>query len=78
MGSTIFHLYIKPLDLHKYYGSLQAVFNDKTNPMGISIFTVQRHAFTEPYENENVILRKGKMMRSTEALTARKPRAKKK
>ncbi len=61
MVRKIFHLYLKEKDKHRYYGSLQALFNHFKN-LGVSKFTIDRYDFTEPFENEKVIIRKGQFL----------------
>ena len=60
MKRRVFHLYLKATDTHKYYGSLQALFQDKTNPdLGISKATLDRYDFSRAYDNPSITIRKG-------------------
>jgi len=51
MKRKLFHLTIKATGEHKYYGSLTAVFLDNKH-LNVSKFTLDRHDFTNPFENE--------------------------
>lgn len=66
MKRKLYHLHILATDEHKYYGSLQAIFDDK-NDVGVSKFTLDRYDWKEPYRNEKVIIRKGEMLTASEA-----------
>ncbi|MBK8775582.1 MAG: hypothetical protein IPM10_12385 [Chitinophagaceae bacterium] len=57
MSRRLFHLAIKASGEHKYYGSLAAIFLDNKD-LGVSKFTLDRFDFSEPFENEKVIIRK--------------------
>lgn len=57
----IFHLYIKATNEHKYYTTLQAIFSDNTG-LGVSKFTLDRYNFDNPYENLQVVIRKGEAL----------------
>lgn len=62
MKRRLFHLHLKQTGEHKYYGSLAAIFLDKTNPdLAVSKFTLDRFDFTDPFENDVCIIRKGFM-----------------
>lgn len=53
----LFHLYIKSTGKDHYYGSLSGLF--KNHNIGISKFTLDRYDFSEPYENDLCVLKKG-------------------
>lgn len=56
----IFHLQFVSGDVHKYYTSLQALFDDNEGELGISKFTLDRYDFKKkPFDNGRVIIRKG-------------------
>jgi len=57
MKRKLFHITIKATGEHKYYGSLAAVFLDNKG-LGISKASLDRYAFTNPYENNICIVRK--------------------
>lgn len=62
MKRRLFHLTLKAIQEHKYYGSLAAIFLDNKN-LGVSKFTLDRYDFEEkPFENESCIIRKGWML----------------
>ena len=59
MERRVFHLYLKNLKAeHKYYGSLTALFLDNQY-LGVSKFTLDRHDFVKPFENEVCVINKG-------------------
>lgn len=58
MKRRIFYLTIKATGEHKYYGSLAAVFLDNKD-LGVSKFTLDRYDFSQSFENEKCIIRKG-------------------
>lgn len=57
---TIWHLHLKSTDEHKYYGSMQALFNDN-QLLGKSKFFFDRYDFSNPYDTEIYTIRKGLM-----------------
>lgn len=62
----VLHVHFKNTDEHKYYGSLKVIFD--LNPpevLGVSKFTVDRHNFNTPYENNNIIIRQSSLIRSS-------------
>lgn len=59
----LFHLTIKSTGTHSYYSSLSSVFRSNTG-LNISKYTLDRYDFSTPYENENIILRKDKIIRN--------------
>jgi len=60
--AKIFHLEFKD-NSHKYYGSLSALFKHNKK-IGISKFTLDRHNFDKPFENEICIIRKSQIVKS--------------
>lgn len=59
----VIHLYLKKTDEHHYYGSVPALYRYHTSfELGIkqqSLYNVWRD---EPYQNEKIILRKGRLI----------------
>lgn len=60
MKRRLFHLHIKTTNEHKYYGSLKGLLLDNEN-IGISQSYLEKFQWSEPYENEFIIIRKGFM-----------------
>lgn len=66
--AKIFHLELKLSSLHTYYGGLTTLC--KHNPdIGISKFTLDRHNFKLPYENETCIIRKGEIVKTERSVS---------
>ncbi len=62
----VLHVYFKNTDEHKYFGSLQVIFDENSYELlGVSKFTVDRHNFNTPYENSNIIIRQSSLIRSS-------------
>ena len=62
----ILHVYFKNTDENKYYGSLKVIFDlNSSEILGVSKFTVDRHNFNTPYENNNIIIRQSSLIRSS-------------
>lgn len=60
MKRRLFHLHIKTTNEHKYYGSLVGIFLDNEN-LGISKSYLEKYDWSEPYENDFIVIRKGYM-----------------
>lgn len=61
----LYHLFLKQTSEHHYYGDLKVLTKfHSPEQLGVSIHTLYRTDFDEPYENENIILRKGKLVTS--------------
>ena len=58
MKKKIYHIEIKKTGEHDYYNSLTALFKDRKN-LGVSIYTLQRFDWSNPYENDICIIRLG-------------------
>ena len=66
--AKIFHLELKLSSLHKYYGGLTILC--KHNPdIGISKFSLDRHNFETPYENEICIIRKSEIVKTKRSVS---------
>ncbi len=63
MGNKIFHIELKSDNSHKYFGSLSALFKHNEN-LGISKFSLDRHNFETPFENEMCVIRKSQIVKS--------------
>lgn len=70
----IFHLELKSANLHKYYGSLSALFKNNKG-LSVSKFTLDRWDWSNDFENDVCIIRKSVMILSSR--TAKKRPAKK-
>lgn len=57
MKRRLFHLHIKASNEHKYYGSLMGLLLDNEN-LGISKSYLEKYDWSEPYENELIVIRK--------------------
>lgn len=62
---TIIHVEVKSTREHRYYGSMAAMFDDRTisDLLGIKYqtFRTKNLSETKPYENEYLIVRKGQL-----------------
>ncbi len=62
---TVIHVEVKNTQEHYYYGSAAAMFDEPRvrELLGITYQTFRKKAFSEshPYENQFVIVRKGKL-----------------
>lgn len=58
MKRRLFHLQIKETNEHKYYGSLIGLLLDNEN-IGISKSYLEKYEWSEPYENDLIVIRKG-------------------
>lgn len=61
--AKIFHIEFKSDKSHKYYGSLSALFKHNKE-IGISKFSLDRHNFETPFENEICVIRKSQIVKS--------------
>jgi len=62
----ILHVQFKKTNEHKYYGSLKVIFDlHNYEELGVSKFTVDRHNFASPYENDKIIIKQSVLIRST-------------
>lgn len=68
MKRRLFHLHIKVNNYHKYYGSLMALLLDNKN-LGISKSYLEKYEWSEPYENDLIIIRKGFMSSANDVRT---------
>lgn len=62
---TVIHLTIKDKDVHSYYGSVSCIYEHYTeDEIGIKYNSLRNFGISEdkPYENKNVIIRKGKLL----------------
>lgn len=62
---TVIHLTIKDKDEHSYFGSISCIYNHYTeDELGIKYSTLRNYglSLTKPYENEMIIVRKGKLL----------------
>lgn len=62
---TVIHLTIKAKDEHSYYGSVSCIYNHYTDEeIGIKYSSLRNFVISEnkPYENDKVIIRKGKLL----------------
>jgi hypothetical protein len=60
MKRRLFHLHIKATNDHKYYGSLVGLLLDNEK-LGISKSYLEKYDWSQPYENDLIIIRKGFM-----------------
>lgn len=59
----LYHLFIKETFQHHYYGDLKVLTANHTpEELDISIHTLYRYDFDQPFENEKIIIRKGMLM----------------
>jgi hypothetical protein len=66
--AKVFHLELKSSNLHKYYGDLTILCKQNTD-IGISKFTLDRHNFEVPYENNICIIRKAEIVKSARTVS---------
>lgn len=62
---NVIHLTIKERDEHSYYGSVSCIYEHYTeDEIGIKYSSLRNFGLAEdkPYENKNVIIRKGKLL----------------
>ena len=62
---TVIHLTIKATDEHSYYGSVSCIYEHHSeDEIGIKYSSLRNFGISEdnPYENANVIIRKGKLL----------------
>lgn len=62
---TVIHLTIKATDEHSYYGSVSCIYDHHTDEeIGIKYSSLRNFGISEskPYENNKVIIRKGKLL----------------
>lgn len=55
---NLFHLRIKFTGEDRYYGSLKALVDDAEG-FDLSIHSLYKHEWEKPYENEQIIIKKG-------------------
>lgn len=59
----VIHLYFSESDEHHYYGSLSALYEHFTrDQLGVAVQTLYNQWKDEPYRNEKVIIRKGRLV----------------
>lgn len=66
--AKIFHLELKLSNLHKYYGGLTTLCKHNTD-IGVSKFTLDRHNFENPYENEICLIRKAEIIKAERSVS---------
>ena len=61
---TVIHLYVKQTNEHSYYGSVSCIYSHYSEEeIGIKYSTLRNYGLSDkkPFENSNVIIRKGKL-----------------
>lgn len=59
----VIHLYFFESDEHHYYGSLSALYEHFTrDQLGVAVQTLYNQWKDEPYRNEKVVIRKGRLI----------------
>jgi len=65
MKETIYHLYHKKGRKHYYFGSIAAIFSTfKPEVIDITQKGLYKHEFEQPFENDKIIIDKGRLIRS--------------
>ena len=61
----IYHLEFKAGGFHFHYGDLTILCNTWGKALKVSKFTLDRHNFETPFENEDIIISKSELVLST-------------
>lgn len=64
---TIWHHHDKQFNTHSYYTSLTALMIDNEGSVGVSKYTLDRHNWSIPYEDELCVIRKGTAINTRES-----------
>lgn len=71
MSRNVIHLENKKKKQHEYFGSIAALIAATSkNKMGISQSNLYRWDFKKPFENENFVIRQGRLKSKNELMTA--------
>lgn len=62
-GRQVIHLHVRETDKHYYFGSLSALYeNFNREQLGVAIQTLYNQFKGESYDNDKVLIRKGRLM----------------
>lgn len=69
MKETIYHLFHKKTKKHYYFGSIAAIFSVfKPEVIDITAKKLYQHEFEQVFENDKIIIDKGRIIRSKQTI----------